>query len=110
MIQEIMKRDAIKKRPLSDTTLANLEPEDRDYREIDTRSLYFMVQKTGKKSWQLRYQNEKGVWSWKGLGAYPSVSGATARRKASELLEKLANGEILETRKHIKKNEARNCS
>ena len=58
MIQEIMKRDAIKKRPLSDTTLANLEPEDRDYREIDTRSLYFMVQKTGKKSWQLRYQND----------------------------------------------------
>lgn len=103
MIQEIMKRDAIKKRPLSDTTLANLEPEDRDYREIDTRSLYFMVQQTGKKSWQLRYQNEKGVWSWKGLGAYPSVSGAAARRKASELLEKLANGEILETRKHIKK-------
>lgn len=97
-----MKRDTIKKRPLSDTTLANLEPEDKDYRERDTDGLYFVVQKTGKKSWQLRYKNEKGNWSWKGIGGYPSVSGASARRKANELFEKLANGEVLETRKHIK--------
>jgi len=97
-----MKRDAIKKRPLSDTTLANLEPEGKDYRERDTGALYFLVQKTGKKSWQLRYKNEKGTWSWKGLGAYPSVSGATARLKANELSVKIANGEPIETRKEIK--------
>lgn len=97
-----MKRNAIKKRPLSDTTLANLEPEDKDYRERDTGGLHFVVQKTGKKSWQLRYKNEKGTWSWKGLGAYPSVSGATARRKANELSLKIANGELIETRKQIK--------
>lgn len=105
MIQGAMKRNTIKKRPLSDTTLANLEPEDRDYRERDTGALYFVVQKTGKKSWQLRYKNEKGVWSWKGIGGYPSVSGAVARRKANELLEKLANGEILETRKQTKQKQ-----
>ncbi|MFX5701126.1 Arm DNA-binding domain-containing protein, partial [Acinetobacter baumannii] len=58
-----MKRAAIKKRPLSDTILANLEPEEKDYRERDTGQLYFLVQKTGKKSWQLRYKNEKGAWS-----------------------------------------------
>ncbi|MDH0032749.1 MULTISPECIES: tyrosine-type recombinase/integrase [unclassified Acinetobacter] len=97
-----MKRAAIKKRPLSDTVLTNLEPEEKDYRERDTGPLYFLVQKTGKKSWQLRYKNEKGTWSWKGLGAYPSVSGATARRKANELSIKIANGEILETRKQVK--------
>lgn len=97
-----MKRDAIKKRPLSDTTLANLEPEDKDYRERDTGGLYFVVQKTGNKSWQLRYKNEKGTWSWKGIGGYPSISGAAARRKANELSEKISNGEVLETRKHIK--------
>ena len=100
-----MKRDAIKKRPLSDTTLASLEPEDKDYRERDTGGLYFVVQKTGKKSWQLRYKNEKGTWSWKGIGGYPSVSGAAARRKANELSEKLANGEVLETKKHIKQQQ-----
>lgn len=100
-----MKRDAIKKRPLSDTTLANLEPEDKDYRERDTGGLYFVVQKTGKKSWQLRYKNEVGSWTWKGIGGYPSVSGAAARRKANELFEKLSNGEVLETRKHIKQQQ-----
>ncbi|WP_445346258.1 tyrosine-type recombinase/integrase [Acinetobacter bohemicus] len=100
-----MKRDAIKKRPLSDTTLANLESEEKDYRERDIGALYFLVQKTGKKSWQLRYKNEKGVWSWKGIGGYPSVSGAVARRKANELSEKLANGEVLETRKQTKQKQ-----
>jgi integrase len=105
MIQTRMKRDAIKKRPLSDTTLANLEPEDKDYREKDSGSLYFVVQNTGKKSWQLRYKNEKGVWTWKGLGGYPSVSGALARRNANELFEKLANGEVLETKKQVKKKQ-----
>ncbi len=85
-----MKRDAIKKRPLSDTTLANLEPEDNDYRERDTGALYFFVQKTGKKSWQLRYKNEKGTWSWKWIGGYPSVSEAAARRKANDLFEKIS--------------------
>ncbi|WP_151716643.1 tyrosine-type recombinase/integrase [Acinetobacter sp. TUM15071] len=100
-----MKRDAIKKRPLSDTTLANLEPEDKDYRERDTGALYFVVQKTGKKSWQLRYKNEKGTWSWKGIGGYPSVSGAAARRKAIELSEKISNGEVLETRKYLKQKQ-----
>lgn len=100
-----MKRDAIKKRPLSDTTLASLESEEKDYRERDTGTLYFLVQKTGKKSWQLRYKNETGDWSWKGIGGYPSVSGAVARRKANELSEKLANGEVLETRKTIKQRQ-----
>ncbi|EMR5773916.1 tyrosine-type recombinase/integrase [Acinetobacter baumannii] len=100
-----MKRAAIKKRPLSDTVLANLEPEEKDYRERDTQQLYFLVQKTGKKSWQLRYKNEKGVWSWKGLGAYPNVSGAVARRKANELTIKIGNGELIETRKQVKKKQ-----
>lgn len=100
-----MKRAAIKKRPLSDTVLANLEPEEEDYRERDTQQLYFLVQKTGKKSWQLRYKNEKGVWSWKGLGAYPNVSGAVARRKANELTIKIGNGELIETRKQVKKKQ-----
>ncbi|MFE1966881.1 tyrosine-type recombinase/integrase, partial [Acinetobacter baumannii] len=97
-----MKRSAIKKRPLSDTTLLNLEPENKDYRERDSNSLYFLVQKTGKKSWQLRYKNENGNWTWMGLGAYPEVSGALARRKANEQLEKIARGESIETKSILK--------
>ena len=49
-----MKRSDIKKRPLSDTVLENLKPEDKDYRELDGNGLYFFVQKNGNKSWQLR--------------------------------------------------------
>lgn len=49
-----MKRSEIKKRPLSDTTLANLEPEHKDFREKDSPQLYFYVSSDGNKSWQLR--------------------------------------------------------
>ncbi len=97
-----MKRAAIKKRPLSDTTLASLEPEDKDYRELDSLGLYFLVQKQGTKSWQLRYKKTDGKWSWMGLGAYPAISGALARKKASELLEKLSNGEEINTCRSVK--------
>ena len=38
-----MKRKDIKRRPLSDTVLANLEPESKQYRELDGEGLYFRV-------------------------------------------------------------------
>lgn len=98
-----MKRTAIKKRPLSDTTLVSLEPEDKDYRELDSNGLYFLVQKKGNKSWQLRYKKPDGKWSWMGLGAYPAISGALARKKANEILNKLSNGEMIQTKADIKK-------
>ncbi len=98
-----MKRTAIKKRPLSDTTLASLEPEDKDYRELDSNGLYFLVQKKGNKSWQLRYKKPDGKWSWMGLGSYPAISGALARKKANEILNKLSNGEMIETKADIRK-------
>lgn len=103
-----MKREAIKKRPLSDTTLASLEPEDKDYRELDSLGLYFLVQKQGTKSWQLRYKKTDGKWSWMGLGAYPAISGALARKKASDLLEKLSNGEEINTCRSVKQKKIEN--
>ena len=50
-----MKRSDIKKRPLSDTVLENLESDEKDYRELDGNGLYFFVKANGHKSWQLRY-------------------------------------------------------
>lgn len=101
-----MKRTSIKKRPLSDTVLSNLESEDKDYREQDGNGLYFLVQKSGKKSWQLRYKNSNNKWSWKGLGAYPSVSGALARTRASEYLSQIRAGKTIESSKEIKLKQA----
>lgn len=63
-----MKRADIKRRPLADTTLAGLEPESKEYRELDGNGLYFRVKPDGGKSWQLRYKRPAGNWAWMGLG------------------------------------------
>lgn len=87
-----MKRSEIKRRPLSDTALAGLEPDTKEYRELDGSSLYFRVKTDGQKSWQLRYKKPDGKWSWLGLGGYPEVSGSVARQKAAELRADAADG------------------
>ncbi|WP_454837632.1 tyrosine-type recombinase/integrase [Pseudomonas mohnii] len=87
-----MKRTEIKRRPLSDTALAGLEPESTTYREHDGQSLYFRVKPNGGKSWELRYKKPEGKWSWLGLGSYPEVSGSGARLKAAELRTDAASG------------------
>ncbi len=87
-----MKRADIKRRPLADTTLAGLEPESKEYRELDGSGLYFRVKPDGGKSWQLRYKRPTGNWAWMGLGGYPEVSGALARDKAAELRKVVSSG------------------
>ena len=87
-----MKRADIKRRPLADTTLAGLEAESKEYRELDGSGLYFRVKPDGGKSWQLRYKRPAGNWAWMGLGGYPEVSGAVAREKAAELRKVVSSG------------------
>lgn len=80
-----LKRSDIKRRPLADTVLASLEPEEKEYREaygIDR--LYFVVSAKGHKRWEFRYKKPNGKWSWLGLGTYPEVSAKRARDKAAE--------------------------
>ncbi|AWL29226.1 integrase [Acinetobacter defluvii] len=103
-----MKRQDIKKRPLSDTVLESLEPEDKEYRELDGNGLYFRVQPNGKKAWLFRYKKENGKWSWLGLGTYPTIKGALARKKANEFADKLSNGEPLTTRKMVNQQKIEN--
>lgn len=88
-----MKRSEIKRRPLSDTVIANLEADVKEYRELDGNSLYIRVKPDGNKSWQLRYKKPDGKWSWLGLGGYPEISGQLARKKAKELLDDVSKGE-----------------
>ncbi|SNR79246.1 tyrosine-type recombinase/integrase [Pseudomonas segetis] len=87
-----MKRSEIKRRPLSDTALAGLEPDVKEYRELDGSGLYFRVKPDGQKSWQFRYKKPDGKWSWLGLGGYPDVSGSLARQKAAELRNDASEG------------------
>lgn len=88
-----MKRSEIKRRPLSDTTLASLAPEEKVYREHDGGGLYFRVKPTGQKLWEFRYKKPAtGAWSWLGLGPYPDITSAMAREKAQDARSKVAQG------------------
>ena len=80
-----MKRTEIKRWPLSDTTIANLEPEASMYRVKDTGRLHLRVKNDGGKDWQLRYKKENGSWSFVGIGGYPNMTAKQARRLAVEL-------------------------
>ena len=104
-----MKRTQIKKRPMSDTTLATLEPENKEYRELDGNGLYFRVKPDGKKAWVYRYKKPDGKWSWLGLGNYPEVSGQLARQKAAELLADSSTGaDLIVTKQQRKQAELDN--
>lgn len=99
-----MKRSEIKRRPLADTVLASLEPESKEYRELDGDGLYFRVKPDGSKSWQLRYKKPDGKWSWLGLGGYGAgdhqLTGEQARRKVRELRDSTAkDGSIMATKR-----------
>lgn len=87
-----MKRSEIKLRPLADTVLATLEPDAKEYRELDGGGLYLRVKPDGNKSWHFRYKNATGKWSWLGLGGYPDISGALGRKKAAEHREDISHG------------------
>lgn len=78
---------------MSDTVLAGLEPETTEYREHDGNGLYLRVKPNGNKSWVLRYRTPAGRWSWMGLGSYPSVTAAMARKKAAAMRETAYLGE-----------------
>ena len=90
---QAMKRTEIKRRPLSDTVLANLEPELKEYRELDGDGLYFRVKPDGKKAWLFRYKKADGKWSWLGIGTYPELSGKGARKKASQIIQDISNSD-----------------
>ncbi len=87
-----MKRSQIKKRPLTDTVIANLESEEKPYSEKDSKGLYLHVKPSGAKSWLMRYKDKSGRWRWHGLGAYPHVTGAMARKLLQDKLQELASG------------------
>jgi Arm DNA-binding domain len=57
----------------------------------DGDGLRLVVAESGKRSWVLRFQKD-GVRRDMGLGAYPSVGLADARRKAAQLRERAAQG------------------
>lgn len=80
-------------KPLSDTEVRQAKPIDKEYSLADGKNLYLRVKPNGGKYWILNYYRPITLKRANvGLGAYPDVSLASARRKAEELRTALAEG------------------
>ncbi len=76
---------------LTDTKLRSLRPRDAVYRVADANGLAIEVKPTGARLWRYRYRFN-GAASMLGLGEYPSVPLAEARRRRDEARRLLDSG------------------
>ncbi len=80
-------------KPLTDTEIRQAKPKDKEYSLADGRNLYLRIKANGSKAWVLNYYRPGSrIRANVGLGPYPDVSLAAARKKADELRTSLAEG------------------
>ncbi|WP_394550402.1 integrase domain-containing protein [Pantoea sp. SGAir0183] len=80
-------------RPLTNTEILRSKAIDKDLTLHDGGGLFMVVKTTGKKLWRFRYQRPATKQrTMMGLGAFPALSLADARRLRAEYLSLLANG------------------
>lgn len=80
-------------RPLTNTEVLRAKAIDKDLTLHDGDGLFMVVKITGKKLWRFRYQRPATRQrTMLGLGAFPALSLADARRLRADYLSLLANG------------------
>lgn len=80
-------------RPLTNTEVLRAKAIDKDLTLHDGDGLFMVVKTTGKKLWRFRYQRPVTKQrTMMGLGAFPALSLADARRLRADYLSLLANG------------------
>ncbi|QEW31130.1 DUF4102 domain-containing protein [Erwinia billingiae] len=80
-------------RPLTNTEVLRSKAIDKDLTLHDGDGLFMVVKTTGKKLWRFRYQRPATKQrTMIGLGAFPALSLADARRLRADYLSLLANG------------------
>lgn len=80
-------------RPLTNTEVLRAKAIDKDLTLHDGDGLFMVVKTTGKKLWRFRYQRPvTRQRTMMGLGAFPALSLADARRLRADYLSLLANG------------------
>jgi len=80
-------------RPLTNTEVLRSKAIDKDLTLHDGNGLFMVVKTTGKKLWRFRYQRPATKQrTMIGLGAFPALSLADARRLRADYLSLLANG------------------
>jgi len=88
-----MLRMARTTRPLTNTEVLRSKATDKDLTLHDGDGLFMVVKTTGKKLWRFRYQRPATKQrTMMGLGAFPALSLADARRLRADYLSLLANG------------------
>ena len=76
---------------LTDSTIRNAKPKDRDYKLSDGEGLYLLVTPAGGKLWRLKFRS-LGKEKKLAIGAYPKVKLADARKARDRAKEELAAG------------------
>lgn len=80
-----------KHKTLTDTTIRNAKPKEKDYKLSDSGGLYLLIKANGSKYWRLKYRfnGKEGVLA---LGVYGEVSLVAARQKRDDAKKLLADG------------------
>ncbi len=79
--------------PLTDTSIKQAKKREKEYNLSDGNGLHLRVKPVGSKLWILNYTNRAtGKRSNLGLGTYPAVSLATARKLTQEYQTHIAEG------------------
>ena len=78
--------------PLTDTTVRNFKPKDKQYTMADERGLSLLVTPSGGKLWRFRYYRPAGGRNVLSLGEYPEIPLKQARERRDEARKLLANG------------------
>lgn len=80
-------------RPLTNTEVLRAKADDKDMTLHDGDGLFLVIKTSGKKLWRFRYQRPTTKQrTMIGLGAFPALTLANARRLRADYLALLANG------------------
>lgn len=69
--------------PLTDTTLRNAKPGEKQIKLFDGHGLFLLIAPSGTKAWRLKYSFQ-GREKLISLGLYPTVSLKEARERAGD--------------------------
>lgn len=76
---------------LTDVSVRNAKPREREYKLADAGGLYLLVTPSGGKLWRLKYRMH-GIERKLALGKYPAISLADARKARDEARERAGKG------------------
>lgn len=91
---------------LTDIAIRNAKPRAKPYKLGDALGLFLLVQPTGGKLWRLKYRID-GREKKLGIGTYPEISLADARKRRDDARELLAAGKDPSREKQRGKTRAR---